>query len=38
AINAPLQNRASVLDLDLIRSNVIPVDYEDDPEIGWADP
>ncbi|CAM4787932.1 unnamed protein product [Rotaria magnacalcarata] len=37
AINAPLQNRASVLDLDLIRSNVIPVDYEDDPEIGWAD-
>ncbi|CAF3648646.1 unnamed protein product [Rotaria socialis] len=38
AINAPLQNRASVLDLDLIRSNVISVDYEDDAEIGWADP
>ena len=36
AINGPLQQRTVVLDIDSIRANTFPDDYENDLEFFWA--
>ena len=36
AINGPLQERASVLDLDFFRTNTLPSDYDTDLELDWS--
>ena len=33
-----LEGRASALELDKIRANALPVDYETDIELPWANP
>ncbi len=36
AINGPLQQRTSILDLDDIRANTFPQDYDTDLESDWS--
>ena len=36
AINGPLQQRATILDLDASRANTFPEDYDTDLESDWA--
>jgi hypothetical protein len=36
-VNAPLQDRAIVLDLDTNRANAFPTDYDTDLEYVWSD-
>ncbi len=36
AINGPLQQRTSILDLDDIRANTFPQDYDTDLESEWS--
>ena len=38
AVHSPLQQRSSILDLDYRRANQLPVDYDTDLELVWADP
>ena len=38
AVNAPLQQRTSVLDLDASRANTLPNDYDTDLESPWSNP
>lgn len=38
AVNGPLQQRTTVLDLDLSRSNTFPADYDTDIESEWSNP
>lgn len=38
AVNAPLQQRTRALDLDVTRANTLPVDYETNIELEWANP
>ncbi len=37
AINGPLQQRTTVLDLDWSRANDFPSDYDTDIESVWSD-
>jgi hypothetical protein len=37
-VNAPLQQRRNVLDLDASRATTFPVDYDTDLELEWANP
>ena len=37
AINGPLQERTTVLDLDYSRANAFPQDYDTDLESQWSD-
>ena len=36
AVNAPLQERAIVLNLDTTRANAFPADYDTDIEYIWS--
>jgi hypothetical protein len=36
-VNAPLQDRAIILDLDTNRANAFPTDYDTDLEYVWSD-
>ncbi len=36
AINGPLQQRTSILDLDNTRANTFPQDYDTDLESDWS--
>ncbi len=36
AVNGPLQQRGSILDLDLTRANTFPIDYDTDLEFEWS--
>ncbi|CAF4317681.1 unnamed protein product, partial [Adineta steineri] len=36
AVNGPLQQRTSTLDLDYSRANSIPTDYDTDLESPWS--
>ncbi len=38
AINGPLQQRTSILDLDFSRANTFPQDYDTDLESEWSNP
>ncbi|CAF1473458.1 unnamed protein product [Adineta ricciae] len=38
AINGPLQERTTLLDLDYFRANDFPVDYDTDLESPWSNP
>ena len=38
AVNGPLQERMSVLDLDFSRANQLPEDYDTDLESPWSNP
>ncbi len=38
AVNGPLQERGTVLDLDTVRANAFPVDYDTDLESVWSNP
>ncbi len=38
AINGPLQQRTTVLDLDYSRANTFPQDYDTDLEYAWSNP
>ena len=38
AVNAPLQDRTIVLDLDTNRANAFPADYDTDIESLWSNP
>ena len=38
AVNAPLQERTSVLDMDFSRATQLPPDYETDLELEWSNP
>ena len=38
SVNAPLQSRATILDLDNTRANQFPADYDTDLESPWANP
>lgn len=37
-MNAPLQQRAIVLDIDTTRANTFPSDYDTDIEFDWSNP
>ena len=37
-MNGPLQQRMTVLDLDLSRSMAFPADYDTDIESEWSNP
>jgi hypothetical protein len=36
AVNGPLQQRTTVLDLDFSRANTFPTDYDTDVESAWS--
>jgi hypothetical protein len=36
AVNAPLQQRSVILDLDYDRANALPADYDTDLESDWS--
>ena len=38
AVNGPLQQRTTVLDLDFSRANSLPEDYDTDLESAWSNP
>ena len=38
AVNGPLQQRTTVLDLDFSRSTTLPTDYDTDIESEWSNP
>jgi hypothetical protein len=38
AVNGPLQERGTFLDLDTARANAFPVDYDTDLESVWSNP
>ena len=38
AVNGPLQQRTSTLDLDSTRANALPDDYDTDLESPWGNP
>lgn len=38
AINRPLQQRTTVLNLDYSRANALPADYQTDLDFEWGNP
>ena len=38
AVSGPIEQRATPLDLDVTRANVLPEDYETDLELDWSNP